>query len=443
MSLSSAFVARLRGMSVQDLPGEVVAKAQTCLLDYLGVAYAGSHFYEDRISRFLSENALSGSARILNWKETADLSTAVMVNAFHAHVLELDDSHRVALTHLGASIFSALIGVAEARGCTIGQLLKGAVVGYEAAVRIGNAVQPSHKKRGFHSSGTCCTVGCAMGIAAMLGYSDEEMNNVFSAAVTSAAGLLEIIGDYSEQKPYNVANAAVAGLNAALLGKYFRGAEDILDGGRGFLKAFSDEYDSRKLFDDGYAIETIYQKCFASCRHCHTPMEAVLEVRSGSGRPAAEISDIEVQTYDLAVFRHDHTDITGVSSAKQSIPYSVAAAYCFGDGGLDAYSETAVRNPEVLALTKKVRLVENPELSRLVPGKRAAIVTVTYQDGEKMTRRVDYAKGEPENPFSTEEILAKYDSLMSLSGVSPAERAGMKERVMHHPEMLVRNLFNQ
>src|SRR5699024_11039476 len=94
-------------------------------------------------------NTISGVFHVLGTNAETDLLTAVMMNAFDAHVLELDDSHREAMTHLGAPIFSALIGVAELYKCNVGQILKGAVVGYEAAVRLANAIQPGHKKRGF------------------------------------------------------------------------------------------------------------------------------------------------------------------------------------------------------------------------------------------------------------------------------------------------------
>ena len=416
-SISSRFVDKLFSLSeCNTIPRHVFNKAKSCLIDYIGVVFAGSYFYKDIINNYIYKNELGGNIHIFNWNNTVNFHDAILVNAFNSHVLELDDSHRVALTHLGASIFSALIGVAEKRSCTINQLLIGAIVGYEAAIRIGNCIQPSHKKRGFHSSGTCCTIGCAMGISAMLGYKKDEFFNAFSASVTSSAGLLEIIGGESEQKPYNVANAAVAGVNAALFGKYFHAPEDILEGKSGFLKAVSDTYQPERLFDDGFAIETIYQKLYASCRHCHTPMEATMLIRNETQRPYHDIVDILVETYDLAILRHDHTIINGISSAKQSIPYSVAASYFFGNGGLGVYSKDSICNEDILTLTKKVKLKENRELSQLVPKKRASIVTITYSDGYKCSKRVDFAKGEPENPLTQRELYEKYKTLMLMSG---------------------------
>jgi 2-methylcitrate dehydratase PrpD len=398
-------------MSVAIFPKRVVDKACECFIDYLSVAVGGADTYKERNMKFLLENHLAGKNHIIGYNQKVDLRTAVMINAFNAHVLELDDSHRMAMTHLGAPIFSALLGVAEIYDSTLEELFRGAIVGYEVAVRIANAVQPSHKKRGFHVSGTCCTMGCAMGIAAMLHYTKEEMTNVLSASVTSAAGLLAVISGESEQKPYNIANAAVAGVNAALYGKYFIGAVDILGDSRGFFRAESDEYHINKLFEEDYAIESIYQKLYAACRHCHAPMEAMLKIKYREQFSIDNIDSIEVKTYDLAISGHDHVNITGVSSAKQSIPFGVAVACVKGNCGMEAFSEETISDEYILNIAKKVLIVEDNELTVLVPEKRAAIVIVSLNNGGQYKQRVDYPKGEPENPITEDEWKEKFDSL--------------------------------
>lgn len=410
-NISEQFAKKIFDMSGASFPYHIVEKSKDCFIDYLSVVIGGCRAYTEIDSRFIEENKLGGSCHIIGFSQTSDLRTAVMMNAFHAHILELDDSHRVAMTHLGASIFSALIGVAEVYGCTLDDILHAAVVGYEAAIRLANAIQPSHKKRGFHVSGTCCTVGCAMGIAAMLRYSQEEMGNVLSAACTTAAGLLGVISGTSEQKPYNVANAAVAGVNAAIYGKLFKGAADILCDSRGFFHAMSDEFHIEKLFEGDFAIETIYQKLYAACRHCHSPMEAVLLMKTEENFSADEIDRIEVKTYDLAIVGHDHTVIKSVSSAKQSIPYGVAVAFIKQDCGMEAFKENVVSNQEILNLAKKVSVVEDDNLTSLVPAKRAAVVTAFLKNGTHFLRRVDYPKGEPENPITRKELAEKYFSL--------------------------------
>lgn len=417
-NVSKQFVKKIQEMSRAALPARIEQKARNCFVDYLSVVVGGSKSYVDANQKFIAENGCCGECHVVGIPRTVDIRTAVMMNAFNAHVLELDDSHRVAMTHLGAPIFSALLGVAEQYDCTMEMMLKAAVIGYQAAISLANTIQPSHKRRGFHVSGTCCTVGCAMAIAAMLGQSEEEMANTLSAAATTAAGLLAVISGKSEQKPYNIANAALAGMNAALYGRLFHGAVDILGDSRGFLRAMSDCYDAKKLFEDGYAIESIYQKLYAACRHCHAPMEAMLMIKTDHDFDADEIDSIEVRTYDLAIEGHDHTRITGISSAKQSIPYGVAVACMYQNCGLDAFTERRLKDARLQELINKVKVVEDAELSAMVPEKRAAVVTVVLNTGKKYVSRVDYPKGEPENPITEVEMADKFYMLAKSAGKS-------------------------
>ena len=67
------------------------------------------------------------------------------------------------------------------------------------------------------------------------------MMNAMCAAATSAAGLLEAIMGQSQQKPYNVANAAVSGMNAAMFGRYFSVHSDVLVRERGLLRNIRNE----------------------------------------------------------------------------------------------------------------------------------------------------------------------------------------------------------
>lgn len=420
-NVSTRFTKKIYALSTAEMPERVLDKARECFIDYIACVLGGCRKYEKINMEFIKRNKLSGENHIFSIGSVlakADLKTTVMINAFNAHLLELDDSHRVAMTHLGAPIFSALIGVAELYECNLEQMFKAAVVGYETAIRLANAVQPNHKKKGFHVSGTCCTVGCAMAIAAMLRYSQEEMQNVLSAAVTSAAGLLAVISGKSEQKPYNIANATVAGVDAALYGKYFNGAVDILGDSRGFFHAMTDNAVEERLFDEGYAIEQIYQKLYAACRHCHAPMEAALKIRRDSKIDIKNIDSIEVRTYDLAINGHDHTEITGVSSAKQSVPYGVAVALLYGECGMQAFTEEKIKNKCLLDLIKKIRVVEDKELTDLVPAKRAATVIVHLCNRKDISYRVEYAKGEPENPITKEELLKKFKELAGSAGLN-------------------------
>ncbi len=393
----------------------ILQKAQTCLADYVAVTEAGSKAAKALWGDFL-QHTQTGKTPLIGYGLKTDARTACLVNGYNAHCLELDDGQRFAMIHLGASIITALISAASENDIRSEDFLCGIVMGYEAACRLAIAIQPGHKKKGFHTAGTCGTVGAAVAVAFALKMTAPQLKTILSAAITSAAGMLEIQEQGSQLKPYNLGRAAMDGLSAATMGfTSMRGPDDMLGGERGFFKLFTDEYDIGKLLApaDYFEIERIYVKPYAACRHCHSAIEAALALRDKM--PSTDIDRILVKTYKLAIKGHDHTVITGSASAKLSIPYSVAAALLLGQAGMAAFEEATVCRKDILSLTSKVSVEEASCPANLPSNARYATVILKGNDGSEVSYSVDYAKGDPENPMTNDETLQKIKSLLTYA----------------------------
>ncbi len=407
MNITDCFLDGLEDKS-QVISQPVLLQTHKCLLDYLGVTVGGMRYIAERHPELVN----------------ASLSD-VFIYAFCAHVLELDDGHRHGMIHLGASIVSAVLEVAKKEDLKSDDVLRGIIMGYEVAVRCARALQPGHKVRGYHVSGTCGTIGSAMGIAFACNYNKEQLKSTLACAVSSAAGVLEIQEQASELKPYNTARAAYDGLLAAQIGKLaLPGPEDILGGKRGFLAALTDTPHPEFLTDfsnDGYCIEGIYQKVHAACRHSHPAIDAALGMRKDLHLQPDQIEKIEVHTYKLAVGSHDHTDIRGISSAKLSTPFAVALAIVKGSCGYADYNEDNLNDYWIKNLTQKVRVVEDENLTAQSPAVRGARVTIFMKDGNEHEAACLYPKGEPENPLTQEELEEKFRGLAMYGGLTHEE----------------------
>ena len=410
-NITDKFVCDIIALYKRELPSEVRNAAKSVLLDYLGVRLAGARIMSEQC-KCLSEN-LGGT--MLN---------KALIGGIYAHVIELDDGHRIGMVHPGSPVISALLAVADKYSVSEDDFLRGILIGYEVTIRLACAVQPGHKLKFYHATGTCGTVGAAMGIAAMLGFDFEQTKSAFSAAITSAAGILEMIDGDTQMKPYNAGRAAMDGVTAAFIGKArFKCPVDALGGKRGFLKVMTDDPKLQYItdFTDGkYMIESIYRKPYAACRHCHPSIEAALTLRERGGFSIDDVKKIDVTTYKLAVEGHNHTQIEGSNSAKMSIPYSLAVALCTGKAGMDEYTDERVKDAMVLKMTEKVNVSANDELSALCPQKRVAIVTIKTELGE-FIERVEYPKGEPENPLTTAEMEEKFRGLAQYGGLTSQE----------------------
>ena len=393
----------------------ILQRARTCLADYVAVTEAGSKAAKALWGDFL-RHTQPGKTPLLGYGMKTDARTACLVNGYNAHCLEFDDGQRFAMIHLGASIITALISAVSENNIQSEDFLSGIVMGYEAACRLAIAIQPGHKKKGFHTAGTCGTVGAAVAVAFALKMTAPQLKTVLSAAVASAAGMLEIQEQGSQLKPYNLGRAAMDGLSAATMGfTSMCGPDDMLGGERGFFTLFTDEYDIKKLFTpaDYFEIERIYVKPYAACRHCHSAIEAALALRDKI--PSTDIDHILVKTYKLAIKGHDHTVITGPASAKLSIPYSVAAALLLGQAGMEAFEEATVCRKDILSLSSKVSVEEAPCPANLPPNARYATVVLKGKDDREASYSVDYAKGDPENPMTHVEMLQKINSLLAYA----------------------------
>ena len=383
-------------------------QARNVLLDYLGVVAGGLKYLKDKHPEMMD-----------------GAPNSVFLNGFAAHVLELDDGHRHGMIHLGASVVSAVINAAVKENLKSDDVFCGIVMGYEVAARCAMAVQPGHKERGYHVSGTCGTIGAAMGIAFACNYNIEQLKSTLSCAVSSAAGVLEVQEQASELKPYNTARAAYDGVLAAQIGKLtLLGPDDVLGGNRGFLAALTDTPKPEFLTDfrdDGYCIEGIYQKVHAACRHCHPAIDATIDMRGELNLKPEQIEKIEVHTYKLAVGSHDHTKIMGISSAKLSTPYAVALAIVKGSCGYADYNEDNLNDYWIKNLTCKVSVIEDENLTAQSPAIRGARVSIYLKGSKEYEALCLYPKGEPENPLSQEELEGKFRGLAKYGGLSSAE----------------------
>ena len=252
----------------------------------------------------------------------------------------------------------------------------------------------------------------------MLGFSDEERFNAFSSACVSATGMLSVLDDGSELKPYNVAKTALLALTSLELAKAgFRGNPDPLGGYRGYFKMMTGYTDIKLkplLLNGTYAIRKSYTKPYASCRYTHPSVEAAIYLRNEVN--VKSIERIDIQTYDLAVTGHDHIDIQGSYSAKMSIPYATAAGLIYGKAGLQEFSEEIIEGTEIQNLTRKIHVSASDELSEAFPNIQAAILTIKTND-EEYIARIDFPKGEPENPLTDKEFKDRYEGLMEYADI--------------------------
>ena len=183
MNRSVEFLNAVDGVWQAPIPDAVMARARRSLLDYLAVTCAGAKFQEDKLEKYFTfAEPESGAFRAIGTGKDLALKEAVFLNGLNGHALDFDDGTNSGIIHLGSPIFSLLLPLSQRYGISADDMLRAAVVGYEASYTIAVSIQPGHKAMGWHATGTCGTLGATLAAAYMLGFTGEERFHAFAAA---------------------------------------------------------------------------------------------------------------------------------------------------------------------------------------------------------------------------------------------------------------------
>jgi 2-methylcitrate dehydratase PrpD len=424
----------LAGLRFEDLPADVVKAAKIFTLDLIGATLGAVKTEETRIAvDVFRELGGREECTVLGFGFKTACHNAAYLNSLMSHVLELDDTHRDSMTHVGAPVIPAALAIAEREGRGGRTLLAAVVAGYEACLRVANAVQPGHWYRGFLSMGTCGTFGAAAAAGHCLGFDADKLANGFGLAGMQAASLnSSIFANGDMGKRLSPSHAASAGVFAALMAnKGFTGTTTVLEGVNGFCRSFTDRYDLARVTDrlgEAYEITRTSLKPYSCCRFNHAPLDGVMAIVREEKLAAEHIESIRIGTYQIAVINRPHrAKPQSLFDAKMSIPFSIAVAILKGGVGEKDFTADTVADPAYQALAARVRIVEDEAETRIFPKEWPARVVIRTTDGHVFERRVPFPKGEPEAPMTDAEVHAKFTDLATEAVSASTARAIIDE----------------
>lgn len=431
---TSDLVEFLAKLAPRDLSPEVFERARYLLLDYLGVAIRGSRAESSApVYKMIERIGASGPAY------------AALAYGTAAHAIELDDTHNAGSIHLGVVMFSVALALAETMPKVAADRFFTAIVaGYEAAARIAMAVQPKeHYLLGFHPTSTCGVFGAAVTASKLLGLTETQMLSAVGIAGSMAAGSLEFLAEGAWTKRLHPGLAAQNGIQAAMLAaEGFRGPSTILEGRDGFLNAYSRKPIPELLtqgLGESFEIMRTAVKPHACCRYMQGPIDAILALVREHDIQPDQVASIDTAILEagwpLVVEPRDRKyQPKSVVEAQFSMPFGAAVAVLHRAAGIDQFTEENIHSPDVQRLMGKVVMSKNIKIEKNFPQEWAAIATVTLTDGRSYEKHITHPKGDPANPLTRDELIAKFKSLAgnrddiiteAFSGNSPAKLPGL------------------
>jgi 2-methylcitrate dehydratase PrpD len=425
MGITTELVDFCAGVNYEDLPGEVVEKVKYHCLDFLGISARGSLVDSTRtMYRFITDAGLVPDGSVIMGTDfRAAPQYAALANGTSAHSLELDDLHNESSAHPAVAVFPAAFAASELAQCDGKRFIEGVLAGYEVMTRLGKALDPaSHYARGFHPTGTCGVFGATAAACKILGLDREQTVNALGIAGSQAAGSMEFLSGGAWTKRLHPGWAAHNGIISALLAeKGFRGPATIIEGRFGFLHSYSDGSEPEKVlsgFGEPFEIMKTSIKPHACCRYKQAPIDGILKVMRENNLKAEEVKEVTLGILKagfpiIAEPVEAKYNPKNVVDAQFSMPFGAAVAILYGKASLDEYTQENTGSARIREMMKRINCVQDAGLDRAFPRQWPASVRIVTEDGRSFSARIDYPRGDPENPLTWEELLGKFDDLTS------------------------------
>jgi 2-methylcitrate dehydratase PrpD len=359
---------------------------------------------------------------------------AAQVNAVMSDAAASDDSDLRNIVHAGTTLVATSLAIAERTGAAGEDVLTAIVLGYEAAGRIGEAITPGFRARGFHG----CLVaifGGTVAAARLLHADAAQMAQAVALSATSIGGLMAA-ANTSVAREYHAGLAATLGVQAALAARRGYPAEErIFETQRGFFEVYGGIEGAAAAaivtHDLGQSWDIITDMAIKLVPGGH-PYHALAEAAANAAREG-RIAPEEVES--IIVSRPGFTALTGPLHPTDLVGMAHSPAYFLAAGAADRefswIHATAAKicDRVIHQLIDKVR-VGAPPTDNAVRYRQGATVTIKAKDGRSSTSTVYVPKGAGVAGIAWADVDAKYHDLLPHAGI-PARHVEASLAMIH------------
>ena len=421
--ITSALVDHALTLKYEEIPMEVINRTKQMFLDYLGVAYGGLIVAESSnpiIDGVIElSNGSKGECTLLGREEKLPPQYASLVNGTLAHSMDFDDTHRDAVIHIGTPLFSVLLALSEGKHLSGKDFLSAAVVGYDVTGKIGRAHGGAVHARGFHPTATTGIFGCTAAGARLLGYTKDQTMNALGLNVSQAAGSTQFLENGSWNKRFHTGlTAHNAILSLVMARNEYLGASSPLEGSHGYFELYANgsrgaDKALEQLGRDFEVMNTAV-KPYPCCRYSHATIDAVTDMIASESISIKDISTIDITMgstgYGLVAYPPEmKRNPTNIVEGQFSVYFAAAAA---ADSGSYSWSDyEKLSNDEIIRVMQGTTVLLNESWGAGMESE----IEISLSDGKKLKRKVEYPKGEPENPMSWEEMSQKFTEWGNLA----------------------------
>lgn len=437
-------------LRLENIPKEVIFRAQDCVIDTVAVASFGSQFpWSQTIAKYACTYAKQGSAcespgksRLFGMADTRlNAPYAALANGAFSHAFEQDSLRKPgAGVHPGATVVMPALAIAEEVQASGKQILLAVIAACEVMFRIGAATLHSSEKKGFHAPGLTGPFGSAIATGILLGLNEEQLTSALGIAGSLSSGLLAFTSaqNGAEVKRLHLGRASESGILAARLAQSgFQGPETILEGRFGFLPSYCSEIDPSLLTANlNHQWETlkICLKSFPCHVTAHTPIESLRELMRENGFSADDVDHIEIEVSEKVLSHHNIVKPNDIKQAQYSVPFCVAWALHHDPYNPNNLQDSVIKDPKVKASCESIQL-------SLMDASRkssawASWIKVHLKNGTLFEKWSDSFTGTPAKPYTIEQLRNRFYKLTSSLQKNNRKEQDLWWEALSHLEQL-------
>jgi 2-methylcitrate dehydratase PrpD len=414
VSLAEQLAGRIAALRAGALPAAVRAKCEDLLIDVAGLCVTARN--ENYVKAVLAGLDDDGPCTAIGHARTLSSAGAALVNGTAAHGEDFDDTFEGGPVHAGAVIVPAVLAACERHGRSGPDALLGVAVGCEVMCRLSTVVPKAVHKAGFHPTAIFGAMGAAAGVGAALGLTQKQIVDALGIAGSMASGIIEYLAEGTWTKRMHPGWAAQSGLRAALLARSgFLGPRTVFEGVHGLFHGFAHttkgDYDALiGGFAERWAIETLAFKPYPCGTMAHPYIDCAKRLAARGIKPA-DVKELVCEVAEGTVHRlweplaAKQRPPNGYA-AKFATPFILATGFVKGGVGLDAFTESAVNDPDVLALAAKVRYAIDPD--NPYPNGFTGHIRAVLNDGRVVEERQPHFRGGANEPLTRADIEEKF-----------------------------------
>ncbi len=357
----------------EELPEEVRTRMKGCFIDLMGALISGSRSSQFETGLRLAERLYGeGDIPVIGSEKKFNFMGASAAMGHSSNAYDIDDGHNLTRTHPGTSFVGAILAAAYENNITVKEFLMAMLVAYETSIRSGAAMMEYYDYA--HSSGTFGAVGVAAGVARILGFTKEELNNVlsiadFNAPLVPGIRSVEYPSMNKDGVPFGVMIGTLA-IMESLSG--FEGNKNLLEG-----------EDYKHYLDDlgeNYEVMNLYFKPYPCCRWGHPAIDACVSTMKENGLKAEDIEKVVMKTFNRAT-RLSKIHPKTPDEAQYNIAYPVATAIVYGTFGIEHVWKENLSDTKVLDMMSKLSFETDEKLDAQFPAKRICRAEITDKNG--------------------------------------------------------------